>query len=363
MSSYIMDLRKRVGHRQLLQVGASVIVEDPQGRILLQKRADNHCWGYAGGSVELEEPVEDAARRELLEETGLTALDLELFGIFSGPDYSYTYPNGDQVSNVDIVFLCRSYTGTLRCQPEEVEALRFFPAQEIPENISPPLRKPIAKWVSSRQAAAASPQSPAGETQLSRALSGRLFDAHSPELLALKQPTHNLCQDYNGTREDDPCRRSIMEQILAGVGEGSYFQGPIQFNYGRNTTVGSHCYFNFGLTVLYDAPVTIGDHVMIGPNGSLMASSHPLLWQEREQLTYPDGHVSMSEYARPIVIGDHVWLGAGVTVCGGVTIGEGTVVGAGSVVTRDLPAGYLCCGVPCRPLRPITQEDSAMALL
>ena len=73
MSGYIMDLRKIVGHRPLLQVGASVIVEDAQGRILLQKRADNHCWGYAGGSVELDEVVEEAARRELREETGLIA--------------------------------------------------------------------------------------------------------------------------------------------------------------------------------------------------------------------------------------------------------------------------------------------------
>ena len=91
---YIMDLRKIVGHRTLLQVGASVIVEDEQGRVLLQKRTDNHCWGYPGGSTELDERVEDAAARELLEETGLTANNLELFGVFSGPELHYTYPNG-----------------------------------------------------------------------------------------------------------------------------------------------------------------------------------------------------------------------------------------------------------------------------
>lgn len=77
ISDYIMDLRKIVGHRLLLQVGASVIVEDGKGRVLLQKRSDNHCWGYAGGSVELDEDVEDAAKRELLEETGLTANSLD----------------------------------------------------------------------------------------------------------------------------------------------------------------------------------------------------------------------------------------------------------------------------------------------
>ena len=150
MSDYIMDLRKIVGHRPLLQVGASVIVEDAHDRILLQLRGDNHCWGYAGGSVELDEVVEDAAKRELLEETGLVAEELELFGVFSGVDCHYTYPNGDEVSNVDIVYVCRKYTGSLRCQAGEVDELRFFSVDEIPENISPPIRNVLMKWVKKR---------------------------------------------------------------------------------------------------------------------------------------------------------------------------------------------------------------------
>jgi len=141
-----MDLRKIVGHRPLLQVGASVIVEDVQGRVLLQKRTDNHCWGYAGGSTELDERVEDAAARELLEETGLTAGKLELFGVFSGKELHYTYPNGDEVSNVDIVFICKDYSGTLVCQEEESEELRFFSAGHLPENLSPPIVTPLKAW-------------------------------------------------------------------------------------------------------------------------------------------------------------------------------------------------------------------------
>lgn len=143
---YIMDLRKIVGHRTLLQVGASVIVEDAQGRILLQRRTDNHCWGYPGGSTELDERVEDAAARELLEETGLVAEKLELFGVFSGPELHYVYPNGDEVSNIDVVFLCREYSGALHCQQEESEELGFFVPGMLPEKLSPPIVIPLRAW-------------------------------------------------------------------------------------------------------------------------------------------------------------------------------------------------------------------------
>ena len=151
MSSYILDLRKIVGHRPLLQVGASVIVENEKGEVLLQKRADNHCWGYAGGSVELDEVVEEAARRELYEETGLVAGKMTLFGVFSGKETHYIYPNGDEVSNVDIVFLCKEYSGSLICQESEVEELRFFAAADLPENLSPPIRKTLLQWAAEKR--------------------------------------------------------------------------------------------------------------------------------------------------------------------------------------------------------------------
>lgn len=111
-----------------------------------QKRTDNHCWGYPGGSTELDERVEDAAARELLEETGLTANRLELFGVFSGPELHYIYPNGDEVSNIDVVFLCRDYSGQLSCQEEESEALRFFAPGQLPEQLSPPIVIPLKIW-------------------------------------------------------------------------------------------------------------------------------------------------------------------------------------------------------------------------
>ena len=186
----------------------------------------------------------------------------------------------------------------------------------------------------------------------------KLFDAHTEDRMKKKHVTHHLCQIYNGLDDWDGQRQEILHRILKKCGRQVAMQGPVQFNYGCNTTIGDYFFSNFNFTVLDDGPVTIGSHVMIGPNVSLMASSHPRLYAERESMTYPDGHVSMSEYAPPIVIGDHVWIACGAIICGGVTIGDGAVIGAGSVVTKDIPAGWLACGVPCRPIRPITDEDS-----
>ena len=113
MANYIMDLRKLVGKTPLMQCGASVIVENDRGEVLLALRADTKDWAYVGGAVELYERVEDAAARELLEESGLVAEELTLLGVYSGEAMRLTYPNGDPVSNVDVVFVCRRYHGTL----------------------------------------------------------------------------------------------------------------------------------------------------------------------------------------------------------------------------------------------------------
>ena len=148
MTGYIAEMRKLVGHRTILQCAASVICVDDQGRLLLGKRTDNHLWGYSGGSVEIDEPVEDCACRELEEEMGLTADELEFFCVNSGPETHYVYPNGDEVSNVEIVYLCRRYHGTLRPQESEMEELRFFRPEEIDlVFISPPIRGVMDKYL------------------------------------------------------------------------------------------------------------------------------------------------------------------------------------------------------------------------
>ena len=155
MSEYIADLRKVVGHRKLMQVGAGVHVLDPSARVLLELRGDTLNWAYPGGSTEIDERVEETARRELFEETGILAEKLELFCINSGPEVHFIYPNGDEVSNVEIVFLCRSYSGELRCQKGEVLDLRFFTPGEVKRilgtDIFPPVIPGLLKWMEERK--------------------------------------------------------------------------------------------------------------------------------------------------------------------------------------------------------------------
>lgn len=150
---YIAELRKYVGHMPIIHTCASVICEDEQGRILLQKRLDDGTWCYCGGSLELFEKAEDAAARELLEESGLCAEELELFGVFSGGELRHEYPNGDVVGTVDIVYICRRYSGKLKCQADEVSELCFFALEDIPSEICHPAQPVMKKYIESRRGA------------------------------------------------------------------------------------------------------------------------------------------------------------------------------------------------------------------
>jgi 8-oxo-dGTP pyrophosphatase MutT (NUDIX family) len=142
---YILQLRKYIGHRPILMVGAAILVVDTENRLLLMKRSDSGCWGPPGGSVEPGELVEEAARRETLEETGLQIGEMSLLGVFSGPELYYKYPNGDEVYNVTIVYLSRSMHGNVKINEEHTE-WGWFAVAEIPENISPPIIPPIEQF-------------------------------------------------------------------------------------------------------------------------------------------------------------------------------------------------------------------------
>ncbi|KOO46655.1 NUDIX hydrolase [Priestia koreensis] len=144
---YIMDLRKVVGSRPLLMVAANVILLDSENRLLLQLRTDNNCWALSGGSLEIDETLEEAAKREVYEETGLVVNELTLFHTFSGKEFYYEYPNGDQVYNVVSTYICRDYEGELNPDPVEVKDLRFFSLDELPSEISPPERPIIERFL------------------------------------------------------------------------------------------------------------------------------------------------------------------------------------------------------------------------
>jgi 8-oxo-dGTP pyrophosphatase MutT (NUDIX family) len=138
---YILQLRHYIGHRPVLMVGAAILVLDDQDRLLMMKRRDNECWGIPGGSTEPGEFVEEAAKRETLEEANLEVGEMSLFGVFSGPELYYKYPNGDEVYNVSIVYLARDWTGDIQLNHEHTE-WKWFAARDIPDDCSPPI-KPI----------------------------------------------------------------------------------------------------------------------------------------------------------------------------------------------------------------------------
>ncbi len=135
--------------KKFQMVGASVITYK-KDKVLLQRRKDNGCWGYHGGAVELGENVELAARRELLEETGLTAGKLQQYGVFSGPEIYNKYPDGNEAYIIDIVFLCTDFSGEITMQQEEVSDMRWFDIHDIPENLSPPIKPILEKFCRDR---------------------------------------------------------------------------------------------------------------------------------------------------------------------------------------------------------------------
>ena len=134
---YVMELRRELGSRPIIMAGTGVILVNGKNEILLGRRTDNGFWDYPGGSMELGESFEDCARREVLEETGLTCGKLEFLMDVSGQESFYRYPNGDQVYIAGIVYLCRDFTGQMKVQEEEVAEQRFFPIDRLPENLVP----------------------------------------------------------------------------------------------------------------------------------------------------------------------------------------------------------------------------------
>ncbi len=173
---------------------------------------------------------------------------------------------------------------------------------------------------------------------------------HIPQ--EIQQKARHLCWKYNVSDPlETDTQAAILKDLLGTWSDNVVIMPNIHFDYGINTHFagGQFTFVNFDCVFLDTSPIYIGEDVFIGPKCVLACAGHPINYDQRrtEPLTQ----------SKPIHICNNVWLGACVTVLGGVTIGEGSVVAAGSVVTKDIPAGVVACGVPCRVIRPITEAD------
>ena len=157
------------------------------------------------------------------------------------------------------------------------------------------------------------------------------------------------CWKYNQLNPNDyEAQQEILRDLIGKMGENVVFTPPFWCDYGYNISVGDSFYSNHNLVVNDGAGVTFGDNVFIAPNCCFTTAEHP---------TDPEQRKKGLEIAKPITIGNNVWIGAGSTILAGVTIGDNTVIGAGSVVKKSIPSNVVAVGVPCKVIREITEDD------
>lgn len=178
-------------------------------------------------------------------------------------------------------------------------------------------------------------------TEKEKMLAGMVYDATDPELLRELAATRERICDYNTLRPSETEKmRAILKELLGGIGDDEIIiNQPFRCDYGRQITVGKRFFANFNLTVLDEARVTIGDDCFIGPNVSIYTACHS---------TDPVVRNTRQEWARPVTIGNNVWIGGSVTILPGVTIGDNVSIGAGSVVVHDIPSNTVAVGNPCK---------------
>lgn len=178
-----------------------------------------------------------------------------------------------------------------------------------------------------------------------RMLRGELYIADDPELKADATRRDDLLARFNATRTSQVGeQRALLVELLGSIGEDVVIRPPLVMDCGYQTTIGAHTFINANAVILDVARVTIGERCQIGPNVQILTPTHPL---------EPETRAQGWEAAKPITIGDNVWLSGGVIVCPGVTIGRNTVVGAGAVVTHDLPPRIVAAGNPARVIREL----------
>jgi maltose O-acetyltransferase len=178
-----------------------------------------------------------------------------------------------------------------------------------------------------------------------RMLAGDPYLANDPQLVHDSRRARRLMDQLNLGASDDPReRRRILTELLGAFAEDAEIRPPLYCDYGYQIRVGARTFINVGLVALDVAAIIIGEDVQIGPNVQLLTPTHPIEAEPRR---------AKWEAAKPINIGDNVWLGGGVMVLAGVTVGDNTVVGAGAVVTKSLPANVVAVGNPARVIRSV----------
>lgn len=180
--------------------------------------------------------------------------------------------------------------------------------------------------------------------------SEELYLPDCEEIMSLQAKCLEKQYDYNNTRPSESAlREKLLKEMFAEIGDGCYVEPPLHANWGgKHIHFGKNVYANFGLTMVDDTHIYVGDYTMFGPNCVIATAGHPILPELREKAY---------QYNIPVHIGKNCWLGAGVIVLPGVTIGDNCVIGAGSVVTKDIPANVIAVGNPCKVLREISDKD------
>lgn len=190
------------------------------------------------------------------------------------------------------------------------------------------------------------------ETIREKMNNGEIYDPADPELLRYQLACIERVNVFNRTPATEAGlqeRTRLLKEMFGELGEGCYIEPPFHANFGgKNVSFGNNVYANFNLTLVDDGSIRVGDGCLIGPNVTLVTACHPV---------DPKLRAHGLQYNLPVTIGNHVWLGAGVIVLAGVKIGDNSIVGAGAVVTKDIPAGVVAVGNPCRILRRITEAD------
>lgn len=172
---------------------------------------------------------------------------------------------------------------------------------------------------------------------------------YNPDFEAEISKAKEKCYRYNQLCPNDrEGQHQILLELLGKMGNDVVITPPFWCDYGYNIIVGDFFYSNHNMVITDGAKVTFGDNVFIAPNCCFTTAEHAI---------DPEMRKAGVEIAKPITIGNNVWIGAGSTILAGVEIGDNTVIGAGSVVTKSIPSNAVAVGVPCKVMRRITEED------